>query len=444
MPLLVVYWNTAEVTFLINWDGVNTSVLYQKVLDDYEQIIEKYSFQKHFLNDEECVYVIQDTFVIYVGLINYGNIDFPNYIMVFEELLDNDIFKFNFSGFARKYPTDKRGHIAYKRFHGIWGEPIRSIEGTMAQALLIESKAEYVNRKLPELKLRDRYKQWEGYPYNFIIYELSDGKKTGYAIYCSDNPQVHKTALNMANEVEMQALEYYSTISRMNKEIIGTDKDFSRWQYDTCYLSQGVNCDGIMIDILVDKIEQHKAIGWKHKYSKNISSNKLCIAEHDLKYFWVSRYVKSKVLCDVLNVGSEIFERVHNGGYRDKQRYEYLIPENKWKSEQLVYELTKKLYKKYTVLYQHRPFFLTSEKGQMSYDIFICGLNVAIEYQGKQHFEPVEMFGGEEHFQEQVHRDQLKKNLSLQNGVALVYINYWEDISPDLIKEKVELALSQK
>ena len=80
----------------------------------------------------------------------------------------------------------------------------------------------------------------------------------------------------------------------------------------------------------------------------------------------------------------------------------------------------------------------------MSYDIFICGLNVAIEYQGKQHFEPVEIFGGEEHFQEQIHRDQLKKDLSLQNGVALVYINYWEDISPDLIKRRVELALTQK
>ena len=81
----------------------------------------------------------------------------------------------------------------------------------------------------------------------------------------------------MANEVEMQALELYATISQMDKSIVGTDMDFSRWQYDTCYLSQGVNSDGIMVDILMDKIEQHKANGWKHKHSKNVSSNKLCI-----------------------------------------------------------------------------------------------------------------------------------------------------------------------
>lgn len=72
------------------------------------------------------------------------------------------------------------------------------------------------------------------------------------------------------------------------------------------------------------------------------------------------------------------------------------------------------------------------------------GLNVAIEYQGKQHFEPVEIFGGEEHFKDQVYRDKLKKELSAANGVSLVYINYWDDISPDLIRERVENALKEK
>lgn len=76
----------------------------------------------------------------------------------------------------------------------------------------------------------------------------------------------------------------------------------------------------------------------------------------------------------------------------------------------------------------------------MSYDVFICGLNIAIEYQGKQHFEPVEIFGGEEHFKNQVVRDKLKQELSRKNGVTLIYINYWEDISSDLIKDKVALA----
>ena len=70
--------------------------------------------------------------------------------------------------------------------------------------------------------------------------------------------------------------------------------------------------------------------------------------------------------------------------------------------------------------------------------IYICGLKTAIEYQGKQHFEPVEYFGGKENFQAQQARDKLKAEKSKENGVKLVYINYWEDITPELIRKRVE------
>lgn len=64
-------------------------------------------------------------------------------------------------------------------------------------------------------------------------------------------------------------------------------------------------------------------------------------------------------------------------------------------------------------------------------------LFLSIEYQGKQHFEPVEYFGGKEHYERQVERDKLKMKLSEANGVKLIYINYWEDVTPDLISEKI-------
>lgn len=146
----------------------------------------------------------------------------------------------------------------------------------------------------------------------------------------------------------------------------------------------------------------------------------------------------------MIEIERNILSEVYNGKYSELPRYEYLIPKNKWKSEQLVYEYACKLYKKSNVIYQHRPFFLRSKQGQMSYDVFITKLNVAIEYQGKQHFEAVEIFGGQEHFEKQVERDKLKKELSEKNGVKLVYINYDEDISTDLIKEKVERALQER
>lgn len=429
-----------------NWDGIDISNLYQQIVLDYEKEIEPYSYNKINLNDTECVYVIQDTFIIYLGLINYGDDSFVNYTVVFEELSDNPIFKFNYSKFSRKYSTDERFHLEYKRFHGIWGEPIREQrqygigfkpDEENPVLFYVGSRADYINKALPELCLKQRYTQWEGYLYHFIIYELSDGESIGYALYYTENPKIHKIARDKANDVEYCALEWRAMRKLMDSSVIGTEYDGLKGGYTY----QNIICDEVMIVNLIKRIELHELNGWDIKFKHKKHTNKHCIAEHDLKYFWVSKYIKND---SVYSVGQEIFKKARQGGYKEKERYEYLIPANKWKSEQLVYELTEKLYKRHTVLYQHHPFFLKSDKGQMSYDVFICGLNVAIEYQGKQHFEPVEIFGGEEHFKDQVYRDNLKKELSVANGVSLVYINYWDDISSDLIRERVENALKER
>ncbi|MBQ6975714.1 MAG: hypothetical protein IJS81_03015 [Selenomonadaceae bacterium] len=71
----------------------------------------------------------------------------------------------------------------------------------------------------------------------------------------------------------------------------------------------------------------------------------------------------------------------------------------------------------------------------MSYDIFISDLNVAIEYQDIQHFEPADYFGSEKTFKELQVRDKEKLELSQKNGIKLIYVNYWENITQDLIRE---------
>lgn len=109
-----------------------------------------------------------------------------------------------------------------------------------------------------------------------------------------------------------------------------------------------------------------------------------------------------------------------------------------------MYKITKRLFRDFNVVYQHRPFFLKSDiGGQMSYDVYISELKVAIEYQGKQHFEPVEFFGGQDAFERTKERDRQKKQLSEENGVKLIYVNYWENITPRLIKEKVNKIMDK-
>lgn len=137
----------------------------------------------------------------------------------------------------------------------------------------------------------------------------------------------------------------------------------------------------------------------------------------------------------------ELLELYDEGKFTKLQKFKFEETENRWKSEELVFNLTKKLFKDYHVIYQHRPYFLKSKKGgQLSYDVFISNINVAIEYQGKQHFEPVDFFGGKESFEDTKRRDKEKLKISVANGVNLIYVNYWEEISDELIKNRVNLV----
>ena len=70
--------------------------------------------------------------------------------------------------------------------------------------------------------------------------------------------------------------------------------------------------------------------------------------------------------------------------------------------------------------------------GRQSLDFYLPQYNIAIECQGKQHFRPISVFGGEKSFKEQVERDKNKLKLCNENGVKLEYINYDDDINKRL------------
>ena len=70
--------------------------------------------------------------------------------------------------------------------------------------------------------------------------------------------------------------------------------------------------------------------------------------------------------------------------------------------------------------------------GRQSLDFYLPDYNIAIEYQGSQHFESNEFFGGEKSFNEQVERDKRKKSLCEQHNLSLIYINFDENVDARL------------
>lgn len=96
-----------------------------------------------------------------------------------------------------------------------------------------------------------------------------------------------------------------------------------------------------------------------------------------------------------------------------------------WISETQLFNQIQTHFKGYKVIHHASPKFL----GRQHYDIFLPSQRIAIEYQGKQHYEPVEFFGGREAFDKNVERDKRKAELSKLNGVELIYVDEGYDLA---------------
>ena len=73
--------------------------------------------------------------------------------------------------------------------------------------------------------------------------------------------------------------------------------------------------------------------------------------------------------------------------------------------------------------------------GRQSLDFYLPDYNVAIEYQGRQHFEPVSIFGGVKNFWKQLTNDLKKYNLCIKNNVKLYYVTFECDIDIEYFTE---------
>ncbi|MDG1040429.1 MAG: hypothetical protein P8P00_06110 [Polaribacter sp.] len=67
-------------------------------------------------------------------------------------------------------------------------------------------------------------------------------------------------------------------------------------------------------------------------------------------------------------------------------------------------------------------------------DFYLPDFNLVIEFNGKQHYEPVELFGGYQGFMETVKRDKIKKKYCQDNGINFQVIHYEENITDRLEK----------
>ncbi|MGE6593384.1 hypothetical protein ACQKFU_28320 [Bacillus mycoides] len=113
-----------------------------------------------------------------------------------------------------------------------------------------------------------------------------------------------------------------------------------------------------------------------------------------------------------------------------RSRMGYFSIGKKWTTEIRLLELVKKLYPQYTVIHQY-------ELDHLRGDIYIEELKLVIEYQGKQHFEPIKFMGGEEQFKKRQERDKEKVELCKYYNLGLIYFSYQDDLTEKVVKNRI-------
>jgi len=78
--------------------------------------------------------------------------------------------------------------------------------------------------------------------------------------------------------------------------------------------------------------------------------------------------------------------------------------------------------KKNNIEYKYQ--YVVKEINYCSYDFYLPKYNCLIEYQGEQHYRPVNIFGGEEKFKIQLEHDRIKEKYAKDKNIKLIIIPY--------------------
>lgn len=197
-------------------------------------------------------------------------------------------------------------------------------------------------------------------------------------------------------------------------------KRIVRELFEKCNEPMKINC---LPKQIYDKcIDSHDMAVYIYQYLRDNFAGK-----YEANYINIARNVKPKIDFPAeIEKYDEIFQNiVAREGYKGR-----------WKNELSLYQVVKKEYP--DAIYQYHCEWL----GRQSLDIFVPSINTGFEYQGLQHYQAVEFFGGEEALKRRILLDNEKKKLCYENGVKIVEWKYDEPISKLMLKKKIQIDIN--
>ena len=159
---------------------------------------------------------------------------------------------------------------------------------------------------------------------------------------------------------------------------------------------------------------------------RNLTTNKIIKTfnkKHKNKYDYslvnfITTNTKVKILCSIHGVFDQT-PAAHSKGQGCPIC-------NESKGEKEIKELLNS--KNIRFLPQHR-FPDCRYKRQLPFDFYLPEYNICIEFNGLQHYKPIDYFGGEKTFKILTKRDKIKMEYCLNNNIPLMIIKYNDNIS---------------
>lgn len=89
--------------------------------------------------------------------------------------------------------------------------------------------------------------------------------------------------------------------------------------------------------------------------------------------------------------------------------------------------------KNHSIVYEHqKKFDDCKDIKALPFDFYLPDYNTIIEYDGKQHFEPIEYFGGQDRYEYIIKHDKIKDEYCKNNGISLLRIPYFKNVEEEL------------
>jgi very-short-patch-repair endonuclease len=184
----------------------------------------------------------------------------------------------------------------------------------------------------------------------------------------------------------------------------------------------------------------------KHECLKCSIENNANIQRHDTNKF-IEKAMKihgktydySKVNYKGNKIKVEIICKKHGSfwqaPYNHLQNKGCLFCKNKSKGEEII----KNFLQENNIIFKRQKTFKDcinpETKKRLRFDFYLPKLTVCIEYDGQQHFHPIEFWGGEKALNENIKKDKIKNEYCKNNNIRLIRTNYEENIINILKKE---------